>query len=140
MKRLVLLLSVLLGSARALAVTIDPQIFFAYSQPYHGNQTLFLSHRACSVNTNGISAALLSQFGVDAPDAATQRWSHGMVNSPRWGVAYEECWVSVMKDSQRGVLSCVVKDGQISKNCTVFAKSFFLDTRDLPRAPRRPEF
>ena len=125
------------ASAEGAALTIDTSDYFAYSEPFHGNQTLFLSRQACSVKIVGIAPALLARFEVE-PAGQRQNWSKALLDT-RFG-AVENCWASIRKGKEEGVLTCNVEGGALSSHCTILAKSYFIDTANLPKAPARARF
>lgn len=112
--------------------------YFAYSQPYHGNQVLFLSKQRCSVPMKGVDSALLSRFEVQAPSPNKEQWSAAILRT-KFGSA-ENCWTNIKKGENDGVLTCNIENGMVSSHCTVLAKNFFLDASSLPPPPEPARF
>lgn len=125
-------------SLTASAITIDPNEFFAFSNPFAGNQTLFLSRGSCPIKTQGVKPELLRRFEVKA-FSKSQKWFRSMTYVPQLGGTVDSCWTEISKDSQPGVLACTARE-QLGDPCFILAQSYFRDTKDLPKAPGAPRW
>ncbi len=124
--------------AQVQAFTVDPAVYFAYSQPYHGGVRSFLSQRACPIPKRGVEKELISRFEIQEV-AAKAPWKKSIQYIPQLGGAMAGCWVDIMKQGEPAVLVCIQRGDKLD-TCVPIAKSYFLDTADLPKEPSKPNF
>ena len=129
--------SALLACSTAWAITIDPSVYFAYSeQPFQGGQRVFLSKLSCPLKDFPSDASMRDRF--DVLTSGRLKWKRGLYNT-EYG-PYAGCWAAVKSQGQDGLISCVVANGAITQDCVLMANRVFRNTADLPVRPGPAKF
>jgi hypothetical protein len=135
-----LALIALLGSLAtyANALQVDPEVFFALSDPIRGGYRYGLTREKCPAPVTGVGAALVKRFDlISDKKTGTQGWKDATVAHPQYG-QFATCWTEVTASTKaRAVLACSIAANQLGSNCVLLGWDMFIDTRTLPPAPRR---
>jgi hypothetical protein len=137
-KKMIFGVAALLISLPSLAFTIDPNEYWAYSQPYHGGVRAFLSRQSCPIPKKGIEKEVQERYGIQEK-SSQEKWNRSLQYIPQLPGTMPSCWIEIIKDKEPGVLVCIQRKEKLD-TCIPIAKSYFLDTSGLPKAPSGANF